>query len=193
MESPAKIPPAAAVAGYLDRLGRLIRAREHEAGLNPAQWEALRYIARANRFSRNPTALTAWFGATKGTISQTLIALERKGLVGKERRSGRGRAVSVFLTDGGKAVLARDPLVDIEAAGVALGGDAARLAGLLAALLNEVQELSGQHSFGNCRTCRFFAQGEGESDSRPHRCLLLKSDFEQEEAARICVKHEPAA
>ena len=62
----------------LERLARIMRAREHEGGLNPAQWEALRYLSRANRFSDSPGALTRYLGATKGTISQTLMALERK-------------------------------------------------------------------------------------------------------------------
>ena len=61
----------------LERLARLMRAREHEDGLNPAQWEALRFLSRANRFSNAPGALTRYLGATKGTVSQTLMALER--------------------------------------------------------------------------------------------------------------------
>ena len=39
------------------------------------------FIARANRFSRTPAALADYAGSTRGTISQTLIALEQKGLV----------------------------------------------------------------------------------------------------------------
>jgi DNA-binding MarR family transcriptional regulator len=183
---------AAASAELLERLGRLIRAREHEAGLNPAQWEALRYIARANRFSRHPTALTAWFGATKGTVSQTLIALEKKGLIAKERRAGRGRAVSLALTEAGQAMLARDPLIDIEAASVALGGEAERLANNLAALLRELQEMGGARSFGLCRSCRYFGARQGVGDL-PHRCLLLETDLGDEEAEKICFEHEPAA
>ena len=66
-------------AVMLERLARLMRVAEHDGDLNPAQWEALRYLARANRFSNSPAALTRYLGATKGTISQTLMALDRKG------------------------------------------------------------------------------------------------------------------
>ena len=79
----------------LERLARVMRAREHEGGLNPAQWEALRYLNRANRFSNSPGALTRYLGATKGTISQTLMALERKGFIAKAERPGEKRSVSL--------------------------------------------------------------------------------------------------
>ena len=58
----------------LERLARLMRAKEHEDGLNPAQWESLRYLARANRFSNSPGALTRYLGATKGTMVQDASA-----------------------------------------------------------------------------------------------------------------------
>jgi DNA-binding MarR family transcriptional regulator len=70
---------------------RLMRAGEHEGGLNPAQWEALRYLSRANRFSNSPIALTRFLGSTKGTISQTIEALERKGFITKGPRENEGR------------------------------------------------------------------------------------------------------
>ena len=82
------------IAWPLERLARVMRAREHEDGLNPAQREALRYLARANRFSNTPGALTRYLGATKGTISQTVMALERKGLIAKAARDARKSVAS---------------------------------------------------------------------------------------------------
>src|SRR3546814_12275625 len=65
----------------LDRLSRLTRELQFVDGLNPAQWEALRFLATANKYSRSPTALAEYPGATKGPGSQTLIALEPKALI----------------------------------------------------------------------------------------------------------------
>jgi DNA-binding MarR family transcriptional regulator len=77
-------------AAYLiDRLDRLTRSGGSIAELNPAQWEALRYLSRANRFSRTPAALAGYVGSTRGTISQTLIALEQKGLASRQSSHGR--------------------------------------------------------------------------------------------------------
>ena len=47
------------IAALIERIGRFSRARE-AATLPPAQWEALRFIARANSFSRQPRAVAAW-------------------------------------------------------------------------------------------------------------------------------------
>src|SRR3546814_21065683 len=91
------------LSDLLARTARLIAGDGHSAGLKPVQWQALRYLAIANRFSRTPGALAAWLGQTKGTVSQTVGALERKGLVertgdpddrrlvrSEERRVGKG-------------------------------------------------------------------------------------------------------
>ena len=43
----------------INRLERIARAGAGAGALNPAQWEALRYLGRANRFSRTPAALAA--------------------------------------------------------------------------------------------------------------------------------------
>ena len=45
---------------HLERLARLMRQRGHGHGLNPAQWEALRYLQRANRLSNTPGALARY-------------------------------------------------------------------------------------------------------------------------------------
>jgi len=71
------------IAALIERIGRLLSTDAHAAGLLPVQWEVLRYLRRANRFSRTPAALTAYLGLTKGTVSQTLRALEGRGLVRK--------------------------------------------------------------------------------------------------------------
>ena len=104
------------VVGDLARLARLMRSAEHEIGLNPAQWEALRYLSRCNSSSNSPIALTRYLGATKGTISQTVIALVNKGLVTKTNRQGERRSVALLLTDEGREFLKEDPWKRVEKA-----------------------------------------------------------------------------
>ncbi|MEE8171570.1 MAG: MarR family transcriptional regulator, partial [Alphaproteobacteria bacterium] len=77
--------PHLRVSELIDRVGRVTRGLQFVNGLSPAQWEALRFIARANRYSSNPTALAKFLGSTKGTVSQTLISLEKKGYVQRLR------------------------------------------------------------------------------------------------------------
>jgi hypothetical protein len=50
-------------AELLVQVGRRVQAEGYDGGLSPAQWMALRFFARANQFSRNPSAF-AGFQAT---------------------------------------------------------------------------------------------------------------------------------
>lgn len=186
--------PVAAIAIALERLARLMRAGEHGEGLNPAQWEALRYLARANRFSNAPGALTKYLGATKGTISQTVMALERKGLVSKSRRENEKRSVSLVLTPKGEAILAHDPWSKLLNDCAALGNKTRRrLAKGLRELLDEELKRGNHPSFGLCGTCRFFREKGRDGDARgPHLCMLFDEPLAQAESLRICAEHEAA-
>ncbi|MGI9383587.1 MAG: MarR family winged helix-turn-helix transcriptional regulator [Methyloligellaceae bacterium] len=183
----------AGLADVIERLSRVVRAAEHEAGLNPAQWEALRYLARCNRFSNSPGALTDYLGATKGTVSQTLIALVRKGLVIKGPRQGQRRSVALELTEAGRTLLEQDPWRSVERTGTALPAPARRLlADCLGTLLAGELARNGLKTFGFCRGCRFFEpDGAPDDEAGPHRCGLLDVTLEESDATRICVEHEP--
>ena len=109
MTNSDSIPSTAALraAHLIERLGRLLRAGDHAAGLNPAQAEALRYLARANRFSRTPASLAVYLGSTRGTVSQTLMALEAKGLLTRAKSSADARARCIRLTAVGRRTYRR--------------------------------------------------------------------------------------
>jgi DNA-binding MarR family transcriptional regulator len=182
--------PPSRLPDLLERIGRLLRGARHRTDqLNPAQWEALRYLGRANRYSRTPTALTRYLGSTKGTVSQTVIALERKGLVrrGDDPRDRRG--VRLGLTSRGRANLQRDPMAHLlEGVNPALFG---RLESDLAELLVHLQRGNQHRPFGLCGTCRFFQRDVGEmGGGGPHRCGLTLEPLAQSESEQICAEHE---
>lgn len=186
-EDPARI------ADLIERLGRLADALQRSGGIVPAQWEALRYLGRANRYSRHPGALAAFLGATKGTVSQTVIALERKGLVVRADDPRDRRAVHIDLTDAGRGALSQDPLGGLAevAAGLAAAA-AARLAADLAALLAGLQRRRGRPGFGVCGTCRFFRRNGAEGEAGgPHRCGLTQEPLGDTDAGHICIEHTP--
>jgi len=66
----------------IERLARVSAADEWADDLNPTQKAALAYLARANQYSRSPSQVAEFLAATRGTVSQTLKALARKGLIG---------------------------------------------------------------------------------------------------------------
>jgi len=100
---------ARSVLQSLDLMSRLLTASCYSHGLNPAQWSALRYFSEAETKDRTPSAFARAHRATKGTISQTLMALTRKGLIEKITDAKDGRSITVKLTATGAALLAQDP------------------------------------------------------------------------------------
>lgn len=142
------------IAELLDRVSRLARELQFVDGLNPAQWEALRFVSRANRYSRSPGAFAEFIGTTKGTASQTLIALEQKGLLERARSAADRRQVELRLTAEGEAMLARDPIANIEQVAELLAPDVgmAMVRGLTR-LLHDLQARHGLKTFGVCGDC----------------------------------------
>jgi DNA-binding MarR family transcriptional regulator len=181
-----------AAAELIDRLGRLLRAESHASGLNPAQWEALRYLVRCNRFSNTAGALARYLGATKGTVSQTLNALERKKLIARKADPASARVIRLTLTPAGRALMARDPLQHLTAAAARLPATAvATVTGALEAMLAGWLRDNGQRPFGACRSCRHFCADAAEG--APHWCALLRQPLSEPDSLAICAEHEPRA
>lgn len=180
------------IVNLIERLSRLMRAHEHDTALTPAQWEAMRYLARCNRFSNSPKALTSYLMSTKGTVSQTLMALERKGLIEKNKREGQNRSIELQLTDLGRRRLEREPWQSLYDQIASLGD--AKMNSLhhdLQSVLLAGLEANQNRSFGICRTCRHFAKNRHpENDRFPHRCQLLDVPLGNEDSIRICAEHQ---
>ncbi|MBI1386353.1 MAG: MarR family transcriptional regulator [Rhizobiales bacterium] len=180
-------------ATLINRLDRLSRSNEAKGGLNPAQWEALRYVAQANRFSRTPAALAEYLGATRGTISQTLIALEQKGHVTRQPSTRDKRSITLALTPAGSETLARDPLLDLaHDLAEALPGKLEDLVEALRATLSTLIRRNGGRAFGACFTCRHFRPGK-TLGATPHHCMLLDEPLSDTDSRAICVEQEPTA
>lgn len=179
-------------AAYLiGRLDRLARSGVNVAGLNPAQWEALRYLSRANRFSRTPAALADYAGSTRGTISQTLIALEQKGLASRQASRRDGRSVELALTRRGEIVLRDDPLKRLaDDVAVATGGDAGELLATLQAILSATIARNDGRAFGVCHTCRHFRSNAKPGSASPHHCSLLDEPLSDADSNAICQEQE---
>lgn len=175
----------------IERLARIVSGAGHSNAMKPAQWDALRYVWRANRFSRTPGALTAYLGVTKGTVSQTLMSLERAGLVSKTVDAADRRSVKLELTDAGRDRLRRDEIARVQAMVDAMPElDRLQLDDALRQLLKTRLELEGGRAFGLCRTCRHFA-----ADARgpaKHHCRLLDEPLADAEADEICYEQEAA-
>ena len=94
----------AKIASLIERLGNLLRAGERSSGqgLLPVHVQMLSYLSVCNRYSDTPAAVTEFVGATKGTTSQSIGVLERKGYLRKRPDDGDGRVIHLSLTAKGK-------------------------------------------------------------------------------------------
>jgi DNA-binding MarR family transcriptional regulator len=169
----------------ITRLARLNAAKTWGDDLNPAQVSALVYLSRANRFSRSPSHVAEYLGTTRGTMSQTLKALERKGYVSEARSETDKRSISYNLTPDGAQVATRSGALEDVIKALPMQ-DKAMLEGTLSsALLSLVTKLGGR-PFGICNTCRHHRQKDGD----PY-CGLLELVLAPEETTQICNEQRP--
>lgn len=183
--------PADHTAELLSRMARLIAADGYDRGLKPVQWQALRFLTVANRFSRTPSGLTAYLGQTKGSVSQTISALITKGLVARSGDEADQRVVRLNLTDAGKALLKEQPHPTAEDMLQSLNAAERQAFGeMIDIMLLSNLEKRGHRPFGICATCRYFESGQGKEGQ--NRCRLLNVDLTDGDALEICIEQEAA-
>ncbi|HIF10755.1 MAG TPA: MarR family transcriptional regulator [Sneathiellales bacterium] len=179
------------ISDLVDRIGRIVHAIQFASGLNPAQWEALRFLSRANSYSRSPGALAEYLGSTKGTVSQTIIALESKGYVVRNRSETDRRSINIELTDEGHDLVSQDPLCLVEGAVSGLApADRDNFARSMDSLIKNLQRERGQAEFGVCGEC-VHNRSDGEFGENCH-CILRDEVLLFDELAQICLDFQSA-
>jgi len=175
------------IPALIERLARVVASETWAEGLNPTQAAALNYLARANRFSRAPSQVAAYLSATRGTVSQTLKALQQKGLISERRSPNDKRSISYDLTNAGRAAASTETALK-EASADLPETQARALQDSLTEILSALLARHGGQPFGVCRTCRHH-----EARGRKGYCRLLEVDLQPEEVTQICHEQEPAA
>lgn len=170
----------------INRLARIDSASGWGGDLNPTQRAALEYLSEANKFSRSPSHVADYLGTTRGTMSQTLKALVRKGYVAEHRQKSDQRSISYELTEAGLAVVT-EPNPIAEAIGNLPTSVQAALNEGLRQSLKLALEANGGQSFGKCRTCAYH-----DVASENGFCTLLGLGLEPGESEKICIEHKEA-
>lgn len=172
------------VQDLVERLSHVLREDLREAatrhGLALAQLEVLRFLARCNRFSDTVTSMVDYLGATKGTLSQSVNALERKGFVVRVADPDDRRVQHCRLTAAGLEVVRTSHDASILRS---VGGER-EATERLERLLSEMLAARGGRAFGVCASC---AHHRRTDEGR--RCDLLGVDLSEEDASRICREH----
>ena len=177
------------IANLFERIARIVQNDMLSEGIKPTHWEALRYLSKANRFSCTPSALTAYLGVTKGTVSQSINALERKGLINKKAIASDKRLVNLSLTVKGKNLLKKDPLNELTSVVSDMSEiDQLELINGLKKLLIKTLDKREQKPFGACKSCMYFQKNVAEGS--PHRCGLLEVALNEDDSEKICFEQQ---
>lgn len=174
------------IRALLNRLARLDAAETWEDDLNPAQISALEYLARANRFSRAPSHVADYLGTTRGTMSQTLKALERKGYVTETRSETDRRSITYSLSEAGRSAIARTHALS-DAIDALPTAERDRLRDGLSAILTARLAANDMRAFGMCKTCAYHRQTADGAF-----CTLLSLPLGPSETTQICHEQVPA-
>lgn len=159
------------------------------AGLQPIHMQILRYLSACNRYSDTPAGVGEFVGATKGTTSQSINVLERKGYLKKRPDKEDGRIVHLSLTAKAERLVEKEfpPAQFTGAVEDMKPGDRNKLSGLLNELLILLQRQNEGIAFGVCHTCRYFNR-DGLGDS--HQCGLTGEPLTERESFMICREHQ---
>src|SRR2546427_2958984 len=161
------IMSARETAELLLQVGRLVQAEGYDGELSPAQWMALRFFARANSFSRTPSAFAEFQATTRGTASQAIKALEAGGYLVRQRSEADGRSVSLRLTNKGKKALARDPFeVLVRAVDSLDAKERTEMQHTLHKVLTTVAASGAHRCFGVCQDCTYLGGETCSSSTR---------------------------
>jgi DNA-binding MarR family transcriptional regulator len=173
-----------------------VQAEGYVGELSPAQWMALRYFARANPFSRTPSAFAEFQATTRGTASQAIKALEAGGYLVRQRSKADRRSVSLRLTNKGNKALARDPFeVLVRAVDSLDAKERIEMRHTLHKVLTAVAASGAHRRFGVCQDCTYFGgemrRNRTSANSSALECLLLGVPIQPEDAGLLCVHFQP--
>ncbi len=173
---------------YLARLGQSCPAAPDAVPLTAAQWAALRYFARANRFSRTPSAFAEFHATTRGTASQTVKSLVALDLLARRDHDHDGRSTVIEVTEAGEAQLRADPMHDMRVVLDGLSRDQQET--LSRALGQTIHDLATRRAapvFGTCADCRHC-----ETRAQGDFCLSTRTALSPADMQAICVGFHPA-
>jgi DNA-binding MarR family transcriptional regulator len=174
----------------IERISTLLRSEQRKKytaiGLQPVHAQVLDFLSKCNRHSDTPAAVTEYLGPTKGTVSQSLQVLERKGYIAKTSDAEDGRVVHLSLLESGIKLVDEIRPLDVfsRAEQSVARQNFSSLGEALHMTLTALQTANHSRSFGLCHSCTHFS----EVDNHYH-CQLTDLPLTQSDAIKICREH----
>ena len=176
------------------QVARILWFEGTKHGMRDREWMALRFLSRANRFSRTPSALASYVGTTRGTASFIIGELERLGYVERKRSTKDKRSVTLSVTQQGKKFLARDPVNGLVEAFAVLGDDSKmRFRDTLRHVLDQADAAEQRHHTDVCKRCIFLREDRTASENKStveFTCRLFRAPIAEAEIDLLCTSFE---
>lgn len=183
----------------LERLAGLNRVEQWRAagalGLNPTQLMLLHLLGRPGLENLRVQDAARELGLSQPTVTDSLLALERKGLIARQSDSEDRRAVRNRLTREGRQALAtmRSGMVLTGTALAGLSGpEQATLLHLLIKMIGTLLEDGRMPMQRMCVTCRHFRPQVAPGTATPHFCDFVRAPFGPQDLRIDCGEHDAA-
>ena len=178
----------------LEQVARILWFEGAKHGLRDREWMALRFLSRANRFSRTPSALASYVGTTRGTASFIIGELERLGYLERKRSAQDKRSVMLSVTQQGKKFLVRDP-VNVLVEAITVLEDEAKVSfrDALRHVLDQSDAAEQRHHTDVCKRCIFLREDRTTTDNRTtaeFSCRLFRAPIAEAEIDLLCTSFE---
>ena len=178
----------------LGQVARILWFEGTKHGMRDREWMALRFLSRANRFSRTPSALASYVGTTRGTASFIIGELERLGYLERKRSAKDKRSVLLSVTQQGKKFLARDPVNGLVDAIAVLDDDGKiRFRDTLRHVLDQPDAAEQRHHTDVCKRCIFLREDRTSSENKTtveFTCRLFRAPIAEAEIDLLCTSFE---
>ncbi|RKE85653.1 MarR family transcriptional regulator [Rhizobium sp. AG855] len=198
METPER--PLSITVRILEGLARMAMVnrvddwnRAKALGLNPTQL-AILVLLEGRHSGMSVKDISAHLGVSQPTATDSVLALERKGLVLKQVSETDKRGLAITITREGLSLLSGEHSGTLADRAVASLTDDEQQ-DLLLALIKMIRSLQAENAIPvqrMCVSCRFFAPFAHAGSAQPHHCHLVDAAFGQRDLRVDCREHEPA-
>lgn len=182
-----------------DRLAAALRTDQWSqagaVGLNPTQILALEYVASRYAQGVRIKNIAEHLGVSQPTATDTIVALERKGLIEKKPDAKDARATSVLVTKQGSATLtslAGAMLATETALSRLEPEEQADLLLLQIKLIRLLQQAGAIPAQRVCVSCQYFKPYSYSDALKPHHCAFVNAAFGDRDLRLDCHDHETA-
>ncbi|MCK5478992.1 MAG: winged helix-turn-helix transcriptional regulator [Methylococcales bacterium] len=181
------------VFDLIEYMAALIRSEERkrctELKLQMVHFQILEYLSLCNKYSDTPAAIANYLGMTRGTVSQSLIILEKREFIIKNQDHTDKRVFHIQLLEKGLNTLKKARPTGLFKKAITILEKAPSITGgeeIFIEALSALQKANDSQSFGMCKTCKNFTR-----KSTGFFCELTQEKLSKSDSEKICQEHIP--